>query len=707
MPRDDVRPDGASGRIGWELGIVSAAAVAITLVMAAPVLWAPSTRLFGTEIVGRNHDPFTVMAQFQHPPPLGWYSQPATDLPGAALARVVGPVAAFNWLVLVSFPLSAVTAYLLARYVTDSPMGSAVAAFAYAFSPFHLAHAAYHVHVAQTQWLPLYLLALWLCLDRPTLARMLLLLGSVAALALSNFYAGFIGGVLTPLALLGYWVCPPRDPARRSLRGLTLTLLPLATAVVAAMLYVHQVAPGVFQASSGLAFPRSDLFRYSAKWWGYLIPSVEHPIAGRWARGLWERHGVGGALLEQQVAVGWSLLSLGAIPLWRWGRGDRESVATRSAPLLGGLALAALLCSLSPERRIDSVTFVRPSAYLYEIAPMFRSYARFGVVVQLMVALLAGAGVAWLARRRTVVRATVLTLLLAFAVVEYAPIPPWRWRDVLPTQAHRWVASQPPPIRLLDCVPAAQASEQSVVWLLGHQVSLLAGPLADCAEPNLGQKLAALDYTHVLVRGARPVVGFEPGRTAPDGLRRLREFPDGWVFAVVAAKPPLFTAEFVDFHPREYGDGTSWRWMPEGGAWRVVNATPAPVRAWLEVELTPFPGARRLETTLNGRPVTSLTVPVGRHLCRIGPLTLTSGHNTLVFKPRDPAVEDPHRQGRARRVISLAVGAWRWKLLGEAEPAPRGDGDPSHQSVPTADRPALGEAGTAAPCRAAIPQTAG
>ena len=36
---------------------------------------------------------------------------------------------------------------------------------AYAFSPFHLAQAAYHPHIAQTQWMPLYLLALWRCLD--------------------------------------------------------------------------------------------------------------------------------------------------------------------------------------------------------------------------------------------------------------------------------------------------------------------------------------------------------------------------------------------------------------------------------------------------------------------------------------------------------------------------------------------------------------
>ena len=63
-----------------------------------------------------------------------------------------------------------------------------------------------------------------------------------------------------------------------------------------------------------------------------------------------------------------------------------------------------------------------------------------------------------------------------------------------------------------------------------------------------------------------------------------------------------------------------------------------------------------LDTTLNGRPVTSLTVPVGRHLCRIGPLTLTSGDNTLVLRRRETLPSKTHIAGDVRaRVLSLAV----------------------------------------------------
>ena len=88
---------------------------------------------------------------------------------------LVGPVAAYNVLVLATFPLAAAAAYLLARYVLGSHLGAMVAGLAYAFLPFHVAQAAGHPHVAQTQWLPLYLLALWRCLDRPDLRRAVLL----------------------------------------------------------------------------------------------------------------------------------------------------------------------------------------------------------------------------------------------------------------------------------------------------------------------------------------------------------------------------------------------------------------------------------------------------------------------------------------------------------------------------------------------------
>src|SRR4051812_7586329 len=114
-------------RRGVDVLAVTALAALVIAAIAVPVLRHPSTRVFGMEIVGRHHDPFTTMGQFDRPIAATVYSQPVTDLAGAALARVFGPVAAYNWLVLISFPLAAAAAYLLARYLTLSRAAAALA----------------------------------------------------------------------------------------------------------------------------------------------------------------------------------------------------------------------------------------------------------------------------------------------------------------------------------------------------------------------------------------------------------------------------------------------------------------------------------------------------------------------------------------------------------------------------------------------------
>ena len=191
--------------------------------------------------------------------------------------------------------------------------------------------------------------------------------------------------------------------------------------------------------------------------------------------------------------------------------------------------MAALVCSLSPERTIGAFTFVRPSALLYAIVPMFRSYARFGVVVQLMAALLAGIGVDYLRRAGTRRARIVCLVLVALAVGEYAVAPSALWRDVLPTAAHRWIMRQPGHVRAFDCTPLTQESA-SVQWLTGHRVTLLDSSTSDCTEPNLSQKLAATGYTHLLVRRDTADGQWFADTRRLDGLRVAARFDDGEVF---------------------------------------------------------------------------------------------------------------------------------------------------------------------------------
>ena len=657
-------PPPRAAALSRELAAISGAALIVTLVIGAPVLRAPSERIFGIEIVGRHHDPFTVIEQFGRPIAFGIYSQPVTDLTGTLLARVAGPVAAYNGLVLLSFPLSAAAAYLLARHLALSPAGAGVAAIAFAFSPFHLAHAAYHPHVAQTEWLPLYLLALWRCLDDATPAAVGLLGVSTAGVALSNFYGGLIAAVLTPVAIAAYWLTRPRS-AGGSRRRLAITVSSLLLIAGAGVGYGWWAAHAVVVDRAAFAFPRADLFLYGARPWSYFVPPVGHPLLGDIARRTWAASGVRQGLLEQQVSVGWGIVALGLFAVCRWLARDRRPASLAEVPLVLTVGVAAFACSLSPEGRIGPFTIVGPSGILYGVVPMFRAYARFGVMVQLMAALLAGIGVDRLVRMGTRRGQIVCGALLLLGAGEYAVWPPALARDVLPTTAHRWIARQPGRLRVLDCAPLTPASA-SVQWLTGHQVSLLSESFDDCTQPNLSQKLAAAGYTHLLVRRGRPDERWSALAPTPDGLRVEARFDDGEVFAVTAPPPAVYTAGMTAFFPREHDGGMTWRWMGPAASWTIVNRSGRPVVAAVDIAIRALGGRRPLELLLDGQRLQTLVVEERRRFYHVGPLTLTPGDHELVFRPTDPpTVADDLLRNGDRRALSFAFGAWQWTMQGD------------------------------------------
>ncbi len=646
---------GLSGPAG-----VTCAACILTLILAAPVLVAPSSRLFGNEIVGRHHDPYTVIVQLEGSAPPGIYAQPATDYPGRLLAALLGDgVAAYNLLVLVTFPLTALFTFLLARHLGARLPGAWVAAFLYAFAPFHLAHAAYHPHIAQTQWLPLYLLVLWRSLERPSVGRLALLVSTAAVLALSNFYGALLAAVVTPCALAAWWLWAPRDPGRG--RNLVVSSAALLASAGVGAAYLAGRAPAVLSRPGSLAFPREDLFHYSARWFSYLLPSVEHPLLGGWASAIWAQGRLADGVVEQQLTLGWAPLALAAAALWHWTRSRQRDWAV---PALAAIALVCFLFSLGPEWRLGSWTLPRPTAALYALLPMFRAHARFGLMVILAVAILAGLGTDRLlgagGRRRRLA-----ALLLVVAAVELAPVPPWRWRHVLPTAAHRWLQEQPPAIRALDCVPASDPIHARLPRLLGRPLGLLR-PNEDCAAPDFPGRLAAEDFDHVLVRRTGPLGAWLSDRDPPEGLRQVERFDDSLVFAVEAPPAPLTVLVGPGFHWREFKGEQTYRWMSAEGQLWLENRTGEGLWATLELELTAFGDPRRIELALANRPVGGLVVGPDLVAHAVGPLWLASGRQVLRLRSSEPpTVADDLLDNGDTRPLSIAL--WDWGLRAASE----------------------------------------
>lgn len=644
---------------------LSVAAVAAILAagLAAPVLRAPTERVVGRELVGRHHDAFSVMARFDRP--LAWtlHTQPATDVPGALVARVVGGVAAYNALVLISFPLSALFAYLLARHLALSRTASTFAALTYTFSPFHLAHAAYHPHIAQTQWVPLYLLALWRLLDRVSPGAVALLAAATVVAALSNFYGGFVLAVVTPVAVLAYWLVIARTQPSAP-RRLWITSGMLLAMASAGLAYAC-VATGVnLGGREAWAVPRADLFRYSAYWWSYLLPPAGHPLLGTLSQRLWEGAGVDVGLLEQQVSLGVGIMLLGLAAVIATVRPAHDVAGVTRVPVLTAVAAVALLCSLAPEFTVAGWTMALPSGWLFALLPMFRGYARFAVVVQLMAVLLAGVGLDVLWRRRVRWARVVCVALVALVAAEYVVSPRTWGRDVLPTTAHRWVVRQPGAASAYDCSPWTAASS-SLSWLTRGRVTQESVG-TDCTEPQLASRLAATGYTHLIVRADTGDGQWFLARGRREGLRVVAHASDGHVFAIEARPPPLVTVGMTGLFSREHTEEWSWRWMGDTATWAIVNTTSGPVTAMLEVEMSSFQHTRGIEVSLDQARVQTLDVPPERRVHVVGPLTVPPGRHAVGFRALDaPTVAGPVLRNGDSRALSTAFGLWAWRTAGD------------------------------------------
>ncbi len=642
-----------AGRI-TELLAITTLATAVTAVIAVSVLRAPSERVFGMAIVGRHHDPFTVMAQFDGTPRPPMYWQPVTDVPGGFIARVAGGVAAYNWMVLLSFPLAAAATFLLARRLSLSPAGATLAAMAFAFSPFHVAQAAYHPHIAQVQWMPLYLWALWECLDRASAKATTFLIAATAAVTLSNFYGGLIAATITPAAVIVYWLTGPRTTRRW--RDLALTVSALALAAIAGVAYVLRLAPGLVANRAAFAFPPGDLLRYSATAWSFLTPPVAHPFFGAAAKRFWETAGVREGLLEQQVFLGWSLIALALVAIGRWLMRRQETNQSTSGAVVPAVAHVPVLVSVGAVALFFATA---PPAWLYHALPMFRSYARFAVVVQLMAALSGGIGFEIL-RRAATWRARALAAALAVLIVgEYAVSPRAMSRDVLPTTAHRWVTGQTEAIVALDCVPFTDESE-SIPRLSGQRI-VIAGATTDCLEPEFAEKLAATGFTHLVIRRDSAQSQWFASHATSPGLRVAETFEDSQVLAVTAPRPAIYTAAMAGFSPREQDASWSWRWMGATATWTIRSTTTAPVRASLDLELSAFHGHRRLDVRLDGQSIATLDVDEPRRAYRIGPVVVSPGDHLMTFQPLEQAaVADTAIHNGDTRALSFAIGTWHW-----------------------------------------------
>jgi hypothetical protein len=358
------------------------------------------------------------------------------DEPILGTAVLVLPLALFtgdavllyNVARLLTWALSALTAYLLARELGAAEGPALLAGAAFAFSPVRVDQIA-HLSTLGTQWLPLVVLFA-VRFFRTGRWRDALAAGLMFALeAYACGYHGVIGLLVLPIAFLplvwGRWTRLPAAAAGAAVAAAALLpLYRLHQAALAPLGYVR----GPLETIEFSAALESFLATSS---WNHVWGEVTAPFRDTYSNNLFP------GLALPLLALG------GAVMLGRQRR--RPS---REALALLAMAVAAVVVALGPEVRLMGHAVVPGPFALARALPLFRMIrvpSRAGVFLVLPLAMLAAKALtAW--RPRPVVFALVAVAALAETLI--VPIPMPGWAQVVDTRrpppaVYAWLAAQP------------------------------------------------------------------------------------------------------------------------------------------------------------------------------------------------------------------------------------------------------------------------
>ncbi len=348
----------------------------------------------------------------------------AVLLPGIAAAPLywlgLPPILIYNLVLLSGFVLSGAAMYLLVRTLTGSAGAAWLSGIVFAFVPYRFAHYE-HLELQLAFWMPLGLWAMHRTFASGRQHYGMLTGASVAGQALSSLYYGiFFGLYLVPVAG-GLLLAQPPGQRLKPFRAL------LAGGVLAAAVTLPYTIP--YFANRNVVGERSpaEVLRYSALPEDYLAAPGQNLVYG------WTASHFGGP--ERLLFPGLLALLLAALGVLPPAR--RAAIAYTI-----GLVFA-FYASLG----LNGYGYT----WAYEHLPGFqglRAPARFGILVAVSLAVLAGYGgarlLSWIRADRRPVAAAALGVLLLLeygTAVRLFTVPQ-------PASVYAWLRRQPPAVVL-------------------------------------------------------------------------------------------------------------------------------------------------------------------------------------------------------------------------------------------------------------------
>ena len=598
-----------------------------------------------------------------------------------ALSVVFGAIAANGIWVLMSLTLSALSMFLLARWLTGHAGASFLAGLAFGFWPYSFSSAS--VPFGQEWVLVLLVWRMLVLLERPT-TRNALFAGLSAALTIYwTPYWLLIGGVLfATLGVVCLIIAATRGQWMAQLRAQV-----IAGAVPVAFLIV------VFAAASGTDFTgvpereASENITLSARPLMYLLPDPGNPFVGEESGDILREQYPSDAAVEGKTAflnplyLGVSTMLLALVGfLWtvrhflslRWNA-LRERISSAVIAVSAG-GLTALVFSFPPEVTIGGVVINFPMHYINQLTTTFRVTARFGVVVMLAVCILAAIGARELLRRARPSMAAPLVAVLAVVIAADLYVEP----DVRATRVSFpsiYTALKSQPEGIVAEYPLGLAVTQRDNFATWHQDAhgfpLFNGwraksesetmklDLDDLEDRRTIPALAQLGVRYIVIqRLITPPPNLPKPGSRVNGLELLDEDWFGAVYRVTAQPATVIALSKRGFDHVEAGPDGIWRWMILQNAQLDIRGSCAPCDARLTFRAGPGYNVPRriIVRDARGRVLARRRVAQTKTLVTV-PLRF-SRHTTVTIST-DPPPKPAYELGPLPDARPLGVRLWR------------------------------------------------
>jgi len=385
---------------------------------------------------------------------------PGTVLLFSPLTHVFGEVFTYNFLVLISFPLTAFGTYLLARELWSNRLAAFLAGVIVGFCPYRFTHAGGHLSMVSTEWIPFFFLYLERLISNPR-AKNAVLAGVFFGLSSwSTWYYFF----MVPIAAVFYLAFRIDWKAAREDIGRLLKLLAVFAGVAA--LFVLPLLVPAYLATRGAPVDyrgAGESQAFAAALADYVIPPTTHFLWGDKVARLWRQGPNGLWQSEWQLYLGVVTLLLAVIGVFHRRR--------RVVFALCAMAFGCLLFSLGPGIYFTHPPSLTPSTNdvalsripapgrLLRLLPGFnnlRGWSRLGFFVELSVGLLAAGGLSdildWTKERlnaHKIVQVGVTALASGLVLFDFFPRPAYM-SPVAPRAVDEWLSKQPGDFAFID-----------------------------------------------------------------------------------------------------------------------------------------------------------------------------------------------------------------------------------------------------------------